>query len=132
MIQHGGMWYPDEGELFDAGVLNSMAEERIVQDNRLSADNLNARTPARIDDITTLVRARASGTMLTYYYSVSLDEAALDLERAQTSLMTHNRKAICATPAMRRMLSAGAVYHYEYVDPANRVIADFKITRCDA
>jgi hypothetical protein len=126
------MWYPTEPELFDAGVLNGFDRERVVADNAASAEQLGKKLPLALDELTRLVSVEANGVELTYNYAVSVGIERFDLPAARSELQRNNRQEVCAQPLLPQLFSAGAIYHYSYLDPDGRTLADFRIDSCEA
>lgn len=124
------MWYPSERQLFDAGVLTRMAPERIIEDNKASAREINEQAPTVIDNLTTLLGARALGLKLSFNYQLNVDVAGLELSETQRRLKKYNQRAICDRILAPQMLASGAIFEHEYVDQDGTLITRYQITGC--
>lgn len=125
-----GMWYPTEPELFEAGVLNAMSHERIVQDNLASAAQLNGKAPLELDEVTTLVSATARGEQLTFLYDVEAYQEQVDKASFKQTMHRANQSSVCAQPLVPMLISAGATYRYVYRDVEGIPIAEFVVDSC--
>jgi len=124
------MWYPQETELFEAGVYNSFDQRRVLEDNLASAEQINRDSPVQIDEITALVSAKANREVLTFKYRVSTPAEEFDLRIAEASLYQASKNEICEKPLLPRLFAAGGVYRFIYLDPDGKTIADFQVDQC--
>jgi hypothetical protein len=125
------MWYPDEPELFGAGVLNAVSRERVVQDNRVSAAEVNAKTPIQLDEVTTLISATAQEEQLTFRYRIEAYQDEIDRASFVTTMTRANKAGICAQPLVPFLITAGATYRYVYRDIEGTTFADFVVKSCE-
>ena len=124
------MWFPKETELFDAGVLNSMTSDRIINDNEASAQSINANAPTKVDDLIALKSAKASGMKLTFTYQASVDRSLLNLGMVRDTLKSNAQQDICKRSLAQMLLQSGAVYEHEYLDQNGALITRYQITTC--
>ncbi|QGN53335.1 hypothetical protein [Novosphingobium sp. Gsoil 351] len=125
------MWFPDEPELFAAGVLNSMTRERIIDDNLTSAQAIRAKAPTKVDNLIILTSAKASGMKLTFTYQARVDRSLLDLREVGNKLKSGAQHDICQRPMAPMLLRSGAIYEHEYLDQNGALITRYQITACD-
>lgn len=124
------MWYPTEQELLKAGVLNGMTRERVRQDHIVSAAQTNRDTPKRLDELTVLRSAEATGETLTFYYQIEASRDEIDRAQATTILREQNEREICAQPLIPELIESGARYRFVYDDRTGRRIADVLVGEC--
>lgn len=91
------------------------------------AADINAQAPLRINDVTTLRSALASGMILQYQYEVDLD--ARDISADDLSRLDEGTRAN-ACSEMRFALSMGASFAYVWLDRTGRIIHRLRIDRC--
>ena len=97
--------------------------------NRYAAQQINARTPMRVDDITTLESVTTSGPTVIYNQRVNLEARAVtDAMKAQLSqTVTAN---VCGSEQMRNTISYGGAYRYIWIDRAGTFVHRLDVTRC--
>ena len=97
--------------------------------NRYAAEQINAQTPMRVDEMTTLVSVATVGT--TVIYNQRVDADARDITPAmKASIEQAVRARACASEDMRNTISYGGVYAYNWVDRSGAFIHSFHIERC--
>ena len=97
--------------------------------NRYAAQQINAQTPMRVDDITTLESVTTSGTTVIYNQRANVDVRDITAPiRAQMDQTV--RRNVCASEQMRNTISYGGGYRYIWVDRAGAFIHRVDITRC--
>jgi hypothetical protein len=104
------MWVPDEMQLYEAGFLNAMTRERVIEDNQVSAQQLAAQLPKKLDAMSTMTGLKADGARLTFRIALSMDRGRIDIVRLHRFATYNRQMQICGTPMARRMVQAGAVY----------------------
>ena len=124
------MWYPNELELFSAGALTRMAQERISRVNKASAKEINVKAPTVLDDLTTLLGARASGSKLIFIYQLKVDQSNLEIDETGRLLKKYNQRVICGRALAPEMLASGAIFEHQFVDQDGVFITSYQITRC--
>lgn len=125
----GSLWHPTELELVDAGVINHFSPDRIAANNKQIASELAKAGPRRIDQVTTLAGATASGTGLTYRYKVDAPAARIDA-RILAGIGRQARDDLCASRVDSLMIRSGASYAYQYRDNAGRLIGQYAVSDC--
>lgn len=124
------MWVPGELELFNAGVLNSMTRERVIEDNAFTARQMQPKLPRRLDAVTTLTAITADGTTLRNRVTVAADAAMVDKARLRALITGKQVGTICSNPIGRLMVLAGAVYSEDVVDRHGRLIVSVSLNHC--
>lgn len=97
--------------------------------NGLVAANINSITPARVDPLTTLVSAEASGTTLQYNSRVDLEANAVSAEQRQ-AIEQSTRAYVCTQGDMVRTIGFGGAYRYVWNDRNGRLVHQVMIDRC--
>lgn len=124
------MWVPGEIDLFNAGVLNTITRERVIEDNALTASQMKPKLPRRLDAVTTLTAITADGTTLRNRVNVAADAAMVDKARLRALITGKQVGTICSNPIGRLMVLAGAVYSEEVVDRHGRLIVSVSLNHC--
>jgi hypothetical protein len=97
--------------------------------NREAARQMNAQTPIRVDELTTLTGVEASGTHLVYVSRIDLDAATLD-SGAPARMEQSTRAYVCQQEDMRNTMSLGGSYGYRWTDRSGQKIHEIRIDRC--
>ena len=123
------IWQPREPELVEAGVINSFTAERIVESNRSIARDVNAAGRKKLDEITTLAGAKASGEKLVYLHTLSvpidrIDRSAIDRVGADVGMR------LCENKINRLLIQSGASYSYEYRDSSDNLVGKYTVENC--
>ena len=126
------IWRPTEKQLISAGIINAATPKRIIEDNVISARSLNAKAPAKIDEVTSLIRAEANGVMLTYFYRVDADAGQVIDSRVLTALSKQNQINVCKDDGLNLLVRSGAIYRFDYSDRRGRHIAALDVSECEA
>jgi hypothetical protein len=79
---------------------------------------LSSGLPRQVDAVTTLTAVRAEGTRIFYELSINRDLSRAELETMRPNLQAGLRTQLCADPASRRLLLAGATMRHRYTDPS--------------
>ena len=101
----------------------------VVCANRHIARQLNAQTPLRVDDVTTLQSVVAMDAVLLYNQSVEVDVQDVtsgDRTRMEATI----RSNVCSLSEMRLTISFGGTYAYIWSDRSGRLIHRVRIDRC--
>lgn len=125
-----GMWYPTEIELFEAGVLTEMDRERVIADQKVSADQINMSVPQALDSITELLEAKADGMKLIYKYRISVDSNEIDVGYFKKNMQTHLKSELCDIPLINKLMEAGATYEMIYTDQSGRAFSKLSFDNC--
>jgi hypothetical protein len=123
------VWRPDETELVEAGIVNGFSTERIVANNRTIERDVNTAGAKRLDEVTTLTGAKASGTELTHLYNVSVPADQIDTS-AMGKIKMDTQHQLCADKVNRLLIRYGASYSYEYKDLSGNVAGRYTVSRC--
>lgn len=78
-----------------------------------AAAEINASLPQKLDNVTTLERATASGTTLTYHYRIEATSA--DRDKLLTFIRSKVVPQACTGPLRPHMRDKGVSYTYSYV-----------------
>ena len=124
------MWMPGEADLFNAGVLNSMTRERVIEDNALTARQMKLKLPRQLDAVTTLSAITADGTTLRNRVTLAADAAMVDKARLRNLIIGKQTATVCTSPIGRLMVLAGAVYTEDVVDRHGRLLASASLNHC--
>lgn len=138
------MWFPSYYELESAGVLtgseivvrrrsgpaapapNPVDLERALL---VAATQTNASAPARLDEVTTLDRAAASGLTLTRYYTIAgLD--GIDARAGKRVATKMLREEACRQPPVAALLQSGVRFVHSYRSSGGRHLFDVEIADC--
>jgi ATP-dependent protease ClpP protease subunit len=124
------MWYPNEMELFEAGVLNHVLPKRITNNFRAIAYHENQKAPVAVDELTQLVSVEASDDTLTRRYQVAESRRNFNVAKAQASVRASVAESLCSQSMVPQFMESGAKYRFIYRDNANVEFMDFTLTRC--
>ncbi len=137
------MWFPTPMELVQARVLTgsdvfvteggvrrreNVAEMRLRRQMQAAADRINARGPVRLDDLTTMEGASASGATLTQHYRVKVD--GVDVAGSRASLNRSFRKEICSSVESLTIIRQGGRFVLSYKDGKGRPVFDVTVEDC--
>jgi len=107
----------------------SLTEKRIKADLQLAATQINAQAPRKVDEVTTLQRATASGLTLTRFLVVDLDH--INIKTAERLVERAARRDMCREPAVAAGLRDGVRLAFSYDNKSGRHLFDFVISSCD-
>ena len=140
------MWVPTPEQLVEARVLTAsdvfvtdaagarrretLGEMRVRRQMKGIAAQINARGPVRVNHITTMERASASGTTLTKHYRVETDR--LDVAGSRANLMRSYRREICSKVETVIMVRDGGRFVLSYTDTRGRRVFDVVISSCSS
>jgi hypothetical protein len=138
------MWFPQPDQLIEANVLTgspvmvatadggsrreTLAEMRLRRDMAATAASVNASAPTRIGPITTMERATASGTALTYHYRLDTDDAFDAAGRRQLEGIL--RRRACSNVDMALAIRDGGKFVHSYSNRRGRHLVEVAITQC--
>ncbi|HEX8378977.1 MAG TPA: hypothetical protein VF619_00335 [Allosphingosinicella sp.] len=137
------MWFPSPEELVEANVLTgsgilvteggrtrpeTAAEMRLRRGMQRAAARMNASAPVRLDSLTTLERATASGTTLTQH--IRIDVERVDVAGSRAQLTRDLSRQICSDAETAVAVSQGGRFAYSYSDKSGRHLLDVAVTRC--
>ncbi|HEX6376783.1 MAG TPA: hypothetical protein VFZ91_13815 [Allosphingosinicella sp.] len=138
------MWFPSPEQLVEAKVLTgsdvfvmdeggarrreTLGEMRVRRQMQTIAARINARGPLRVNHITTMERASASGTTLTEHYRVETDR--LDVAGSRANLTRSYRQEICSNVESALMVRDGGRFVLSYKDGRGRPVFDITVSRC--
>lgn len=135
------IWFPDMREMIDAHVITdaeivvsssrTRMKGNVAREMEAAAETVNARGPVRVDAVTTLLGAEASGATLTYRYRLTLDRSRIAPQRFKSELGRNLKREICSNPDGRTLLEGGGAFRYLYSDSAGRSLAEIVIRACD-
>jgi len=125
------MWYPNDMELFEAGVLNHVLPKRITNDFRAIAYHENKEAPFAVDELTELSSVEASEDTLTRRYRIAANGREFDVSAAQASIRASVAEKLCSEAMVPQFMESGAKYRFVYRDSANVEFIDFTIARCE-
>lgn len=97
--------------------------------NRILAQRMNAATPQRVNQSTTLTSVRADGPTMVYTYRVDMLAGELP-QSVRASIDGAVRRNACAAPQLRSMFALGGGVSYQYLDRAGAPIQTVSVTRC--
>lgn len=129
-VPSNDMWYPNANEAFEAGVLNAVESDWIVNDNMNSAKTLNEQAPKRLDDVTVLESVKANGNELQFNYTIDADASQIDKHKLSSLVLRDNRERICREAMGKRLIEGGASYRFAYLDRLGRPILNVQLTSC--
>ena len=101
----------------------------VVCANREATRQLDARTPFRVDEVTTMDSVEADGPTVIYRQRVAV-EARNVTDAMRASLEQTVRANVCGNSQMRNTISLGGAYTYVYVDRAGAFLHRIDIRRC--
>jgi hypothetical protein len=141
------MWYPRQETLLEAHVLTgselvvtgategeagrraeASRKARVARELEGFAAQINRAAPLRVDAVTTLDRASASGVTLTNVFSVRSVRA--DLSRARSKMLRVATWQACRNPQMASAIRNGATLVYSYRRSTGDRIFDVAVDRC--
>lgn len=129
-VSADSMWYPDEPELFKAGVLNLMDPERIAFRFKVEARNFQRQLPKKIDELTTLVSVVADGQTITYRYIVDLPPGLITASEARKKLINDLKSDLCSQYLLPEYLRSGGRYDFTYNYRGGGTLTQFSIDAC--
>ena len=97
--------------------------------NRLAAEQINAQTPMRVDDVTTLESVTVSGTTVIYHQRVDIDGRNVT-PAMKTSIDQAVRTRVCGSENMRNTIVNGGAYAYNWVDRSGAFLHRLEIRAC--
>ncbi|MEQ9661536.1 MAG: hypothetical protein RLN87_03210 [Parasphingopyxis sp.] len=95
-----------------------------------AAEQINAEAPIRIDEITTLTRARARGRRIRYRYDVAQEVPADRLEANRARMTETTRRDVCSNATDREIIEAGAEVEFAYYGPDGDHYFSTVVDRC--
>ena len=113
-------------------IMDMPASERLALvacANRYAAQQINAQTPMRVDEITTLERVETSGATVIYHQRVAVDGANVTTAMKQ-NLDQSVRGHVCGSEQMRNTISYGGAYRYMWTDRSGTFLHRLDITSC--
>lgn len=96
---------------------------------REAARQLNAQTPIRVDELSSVTAVSAEGTQLTYHMQVQVDAAAVTAAQ-RDGVAQATRNNVCGLEQMRRTMTNGGSYRYVWTDQAGTEITRTVIAGC--
>jgi hypothetical protein len=133
------MWYPSHDELVEAGVLTgeevrvggsrSDALAMVRQELQAGAAQVNARGPTRLDEVTTLIGARAEAETLTYIHRIDADRSQVDIALLRREMAPDLRRRVCGSD-LAALVALGATFRYAYQDAKGRQLIDIPVENC--
>jgi hypothetical protein len=139
------MWFPTHRRLLLAGVADFSAEEVeiypfprenglhsywLLQDNFMSASQINAEAPTRTDEITILTGASAAENVLTFEYQLDLSANELDISAARSHMSSSVTAGICSNSGMHQAILTGAEYRFSYSDNSGNALFQIVVDEC--
>jgi hypothetical protein len=140
------MWFPTPEELVEGGVLTgsdvfvadgggpprreTLGEMRLRRQMQAAADRINARGRVRLDDVTTMEGASASGPTLTQHYRVKVEN--LDVAGSRSSLTRSFRQEICSSAESALAVREGGRFVLSYKDGGGRPVFEVVVEECAA
>ncbi len=88
-----------------------------------------AKTPAKIDDTTTLIRMEAEGLLLRYVYEVDSPAGLLPVDLQSADARLRLEQWTCSYKVLGRAIDAGAVIRHEYLRKDGSEIGAIEVTR---
>lgn len=125
------MWRPTETELIQIGAINGFTADRVAHNNVSIADGINKGGARRMDDVTVLIGAKASGMQLTFVHKVERQMAPIP-RNVMDTLGKGIRATACRNTVDRMLIANGASYTYEYQRTDGRVIGRYRLDECPA
>lgn len=126
------IWYPDESELFEAGVLNLFDADRIAEVNKFEEVQFQRKLPLRIDAQTILRAVVAEGNSISFNYIVNMANMRIPSAEATKLLQPKIRSEMCNKPLMDEFFASGARYVFNYDYSTGGRITSFTIDDCDS
>lgn len=125
------IWRPTETELIQVGAINGFTADRITRNNVVTANGVNSGGPKRIDDVTVLTGAKASGRQITFLHQVEMQISAIP-KSAIDRIGKGIEATACINTVDRLLIESGASYVYEYHAPDGHVVGSYKLDWCPA
>ncbi|HYW17308.1 MAG TPA: hypothetical protein VE891_14305 [Allosphingosinicella sp.] len=138
------MWFPTPEELVEAKVLTgsdrfvagagggrrreTLVEMRLRRQMEAAARRINARGPVRLDALTTLEGASASGPTLTQHYRVKTE--GVDIAGSRAGLERSFRQEICSDAESALTVREGGRFVLSYKDERGRAVFDVVVGKC--
>ena len=97
--------------------------------NRYAAEQINAQTPMRVDEYTTLESVQVEGATVIYNQRVTVDRRNVTATVKQQLDQTV-RANVCASEQMRNTISYGGAYRYVWTDSSGNFLHRLDITGC--
>ncbi|MET1112474.1 MAG: hypothetical protein ABWX67_13205 [Allosphingosinicella sp.] len=139
-----GMWFPSPVELVEARAppgpavfaagpggsrrRETVGEMRLRRQMQAIAAQINARGPVRLDDVTLMEGASASGTTLTQHYRVEAER--LDVAGSRAALTRSYRQEICSSVESALAVRDGGRFVLSYKDGRGRPLFDVTVENC--
>jgi len=113
----------------DAPATRAQLRAVVACANAHAARQLNAQTPIRVDEITSLQSIVAMDTLLIYNNQVNVDARDIPAE-AKFRLEQNTRDYVCRSPEMRQTIVNGGSYGYVWIDRSGALIHQARIEAC--
>ena len=123
------VWRPNETELVEAGAINSFSVARIIASNQSIERDVNTAGAKRLDEVTTLAGANASGTELTYLFNISVPADRIE-GGAIKRIGADAQRQLCSEKINRLLIGSGASYSYKYADSSGKFVGEYTVTKC--
>jgi hypothetical protein len=140
------MWFPTPEQLVEARVITgsglmvagpdgklrpeTAAQMRVRRNLAATAARLNARAPVRLNELTTVERASASGMRLTQHLRIGINDIEVGGARAQ--LTRELRQQLCSDVETNLAIREGGSFAFSYSDGRGRHLLEVVIDRCSA
>jgi hypothetical protein len=138
------MWFPSPDALIEAKVLTgsdvfvadeggirreTLQEMRLRRNLQAAAARMNASAPVRLDSLSTLERASASGTTLTQHIRIEIDR--VDVAASRRQLTQDLRRQLCSDVETALALREGGRFVYSYSDRTGKRLLEIAVTECN-
>lgn len=106
--------------------------KEVEQGQKVAEQEIKAKLPWKVDEVTTMTDVEASGLVLTYWYLVATYKYTLKdgfIEIVRKSAVT----TLCKNDASSKAMKFGAVYRFIYFDARGKELGTFdaKVTDCE-
>jgi hypothetical protein len=104
--------------------------KQVEEEQRLAAAQLKPTLPRKLDTITTLIDAVATGGVLAYTYTLDTSKFTMDAEFIQR-VRKSTTTTVCKNEQLASSMKRGAVYRYIYLDPQSKPLGNFDVKTTD-
>lgn len=109
----------------------SETEVKVAEGLAEAAAQLNAQAPIKLDNITTLVSAKADHVTMIYLNQVAVDPGHFEEAKFEADQKTRLIGFVCGEENMRKTLNLGGRFRYDWIDKTGEAIGSVSILRSD-
>ena len=118
--------------LLQAGYSTSLSKQNILSTYRQAADAINARSPYKVDELTTMISAEGRDDGIIYNYRLGLPAVELPpLNELSEKLRKLLVDGVCKNSGTRASIELGDTFVYNYSDNSGKFLASIPVKKSD-